>query len=63
MMASITATELDKISSTGLSGTSLKKHITEMLANSSQCKAILECVNQDTGEYRIVLEGVIEKEQ
>ncbi|MFQ5675968.1 MAG: hypothetical protein ACE5G1_08740 [bacterium] len=61
-MANITVAELGKISATKLSGTSLKKHVTEMLANSSQCKAILECVNQDTGEYRIVLEGVIEKE-
>ncbi len=31
-----------------------------MLASSSQCQAILETINQDTGEYRIVLQGIIE---
>ena len=46
---------------TKLSGVSLKKQIERMLANSSQCKAILETVNQDTGEYRIVLQGIIDQ--
>lgn len=54
--------DLRKINITQLSCTNLKKHVTEMLENSSHCKAILECVNQDTGEYRIVLEGIIETE-
>lgn len=46
---------------TKLSGVSLKKEIEKMLANSSQCKAIFETVNQDTGEYRIVLQGIIDQ--
>ena len=54
--------DLHRINITQLSCTNLKKHVTEMLENSSYCKAILECVNQDTGEYRIVLEGIIETE-
>ena len=54
--------ELHRINITQLSCTNLKKHVTEMLENSSHCKAIFECVNQDTGEYRIVLEGNIETE-
>ncbi len=51
---------IESINTTHLSGDALKKHITEMLASSSQCQAILECVNQDTGEYRIVLQGILE---
>ncbi len=46
---------------TKLSGVSLKKQIEKMLASSSQCKAILETVNHDTGEYRIVLQGIIDQ--
>jgi len=45
-----------------LSGPSLKKQVTEMLANSTQCQAIFECVNPETGEYRLVLHGVLQKE-
>jgi len=48
---------------TKLSGMSLKKQIERMLANSLQCKAILETVNHDTGEYRIVLQGIIDTNQ
>ena len=48
---------------TKLSGVSLKKQIERMLANSSQCKAILETINHDTGEYRIVLQGIIDNNQ
>lgn len=59
-MAKVTFKDLDKINVTKLSGASLKKQISAMLASSSQCKAILETVNQDTGEYRIVLQGIIE---
>ncbi len=45
---------------TKLSGPVLKSQIATVLANSSQCQAIFECVNQDTGEYRLVLHGVLE---
>ena len=61
-MVNLNYKDLRKINITQLSCTNLKKHVTEMLENSSRCKAILECVNQDTGEYRIVLEGIIETE-
>ncbi len=54
--------DLQRMDITQLSCTNVKKHVTAMLENSSQCKAILECINQDTGEYRIVLEGIIETE-
>lgn len=54
--------DFQNIDVTQLSCTNLKKHVTNMLENSSRCKAILECINQDTGEYRIVLEGIMETE-
>ena len=59
-MAKIVFNDLEKMNLTQLSGASLKKQISDMLANSSQCKAILETINQDTGEYRIVLQGIME---
>jgi hypothetical protein len=61
-MDGINLKELEDINVTRLSGTTLKKHISNMLANSSQCRAILECMNPDTGEYRIVLQGIIDPE-
>lgn len=59
-MAKIDFKDLEKINITKLSGARLKEQIGSMLASSSQCKAILECINQDTGEYRIVLQGILD---
>lgn len=53
--------DLQKLSAMQMSGSALKQHVVDIVNNSSQCKVILECVNHDTGEYRIVLEGVIEE--
>ncbi len=62
-MQSVFLKEIEDLNATHLSSAALKKRITEMLANSSQCRAILECINQNTGEYRIVLQGIIESGQ
>jgi len=43
------------------SGSTLKKQISQMLAQSSQCEAIFQCINHDTGEYKIVLHGVLDE--
>ncbi|MFQ5753794.1 MAG: hypothetical protein ACE5HI_17535 [bacterium] len=59
-METISLKEIENINTTQLSCAALKKHITEMLASSSQCQAILECINQETGEYRIVLQGILD---
>lgn len=59
-MAKLNFRDLESLTLTKLSGASLKKQIVAMLASSSQCQAILETINQDTGEYRIVLQGIIE---
>ncbi|MFQ5708550.1 MAG: hypothetical protein ACE5HO_13925 [bacterium] len=52
--------ELEELQSLYFSSATLKKRIVKMLSKSTQCKAILESVNHDTGEYRIVLQGTLE---
>lgn len=59
-MSKINIEELEKLHSPYISSMTLKQHIIEMLANSTQCKAIIESINHDTGEYRIVLQGTLE---
>lgn len=58
-MAKLNDTDLSKFYAPFLSSTTLKKHIVDMLTNSTQCKAILENINYETGEYRIVLQGIL----
>ncbi|MFQ5640401.1 MAG: hypothetical protein ACE5IR_20670 [bacterium] len=55
--------DFEVINARELSCEKLKEYLREMLASSSQCKALLESVNHDTGEYRIVLQGIIEKNE
>lgn len=60
-MTNVLQNDLEDIDATQLSSISLKEHIGKILARSCQCKAILECVNKDTGEYRLVLQGILDK--
>jgi hypothetical protein len=41
---------------------SLKSKIGEMLYSSVNCTAKVEAINMETGEYRIVLQGTLDKE-
>ncbi len=41
----------------------LKNKINEMLLNSHQTRVTVEAVNPTTGEYRIVLQGTLDKEE
>ncbi len=59
-MAKMNVEELEKLNLLSMSSETLKKHLMKMITNSSQCRAILESINQDTGEYRIVLHGTLE---
>ncbi|MFQ5823942.1 MAG: hypothetical protein ACE5JB_07800 [bacterium] len=59
-MVKININELDELLTPQIASETLKKNIIDLLTNSSQCKAILESINQDTGEYRIVLQGTLE---
>lgn len=41
----------------------LRSKIGEMILNSTVCKAKIETVNPETGEYRLVLQGTLDKEE
>jgi hypothetical protein len=41
---------------------SLKNKIGELLFSSVNCTARVEALNMDTGEYRIVLQGCLDRE-
>ncbi len=42
---------------------SLRSKLNEMIVNSTVCRAKIESINPETGEYRIVLQGSIDKEE
>ena len=42
---------------------SLKNKIGEMIFSSISCRAKVEAINPDTGEYRIVLQGTLDREE
>ncbi len=42
---------------------SLRAKLGEMIVNSTVCRAKVESVNPETGEYRIVLQGTIDREE
>jgi hypothetical protein len=41
----------------------LRNKIGELLYSSVNCTAKVEAINMDTGEYRIVLQGSLDKEE
>ena len=41
---------------------SMRSKLNEMIVNSTVCRAKIESINPETGEYRIVLQGSIDKE-
>ena len=41
----------------------LKNKISEMIFSSTSCRAKVEAVNSETGEYRIILQGTLDKEE
>ncbi len=41
----------------------MRSKLNEMIVNSTVCRAKIESINQETGEYRIVLQGSIDKQE
>ena len=41
----------------------MRSKLNEMIVNSTVCRAKIESINPETGEYRIVLQGSIDKEE
>jgi hypothetical protein len=42
---------------------SLRNKLSDMILSSVSARAKVELVNQDTGEYRIVLQGTLDREE
>ncbi len=40
----------------------MRSKLSEMIVNSTVCRAKIESINSETGEYRIVLQGSLDKE-
>ncbi len=41
----------------------MRAKLNEMIVNSTVCRAKIDSLNPETGEYRIVLQGSIDKEE
>jgi hypothetical protein len=41
----------------------LRSKVGEMILNSTVCRAKVDAANPETGEYRIVLQGTLDKEE
>ncbi len=41
----------------------MRSKLNEMIVNSTVCRAKIESINPKTGEYRVVLQGSIDKEE
>jgi len=52
--------DLEIIRNANFSAASIKRQIRSVLESSGNCRAIVESLNRETGEYRIVLQGTLE---
>ncbi len=55
--------DLPQIESSPTSPQHLRKKLGEMVANSTTVRAKVELLNNETGEYRVVLQGTLDKEE
>ena len=54
--------ELHAIESGSSSPGTLRDRVGEMILNSTVCRAKVEAINPETGEYRLVLQGTLDRE-
>ncbi len=54
--------DVHTIENTPSSPASLRSKIGEMIVSSMNCRAKIEALNPDTGEYRLVLQGTLDKD-
>ncbi|RKY85517.1 hypothetical protein DRQ11_09810 [candidate division KSB1 bacterium] len=59
-MTKFNMNDLETFARSGITPIDLKRKLTDMLDSSIHCKANVESLNRDTGEYRIVLQGTLE---
>jgi len=55
--------DLGTIERSPTSPSSLRNKISEMIMSSVNARAKVEVINPETGEYRIVLQGTLDKEE
>jgi hypothetical protein len=61
-MARFRMDDLKTIEHAPTSPASLRSKITEVILSSTQAKARVESINPETGEYRVVLQGTLDRE-
>lgn len=59
-MVKFNINDLEIIRNANFSTSSLKRQIGSVLESTGNCRAIVESLNRETGEYRIVLQGTLE---
>lgn len=62
-MARFRIQDMHTVENTPTSPGSLKSKVGEMIICSTSCRAKVEALNPETGEYRIVLQGTLDKEE
>ncbi len=55
--------DLKTLESTPTSPGAMRTKVGELVVNSTVCRAKVEVINTETGEYRIVLQGTLDKEE
>lgn len=56
-------TDLKSLENSPTSPASLRSKIGEMILNSTTARARVEAINPETGEYRVILQGTLDKEE
>ncbi len=61
-MARFRVDDLKTIEHTPTSPSTLRAKISEVILSSTHAKARVESINPETGEYRVVLQGTLDRE-
>ena len=61
-MARFRMDDLKSLEHTPTSPSSLRSKITEVILSSTHARAKVETINPETGEYRVVLQGTLDRE-
>jgi hypothetical protein len=62
-MSKFRMSDLGTIEKAPTSPASLRNKLSDMILSSVSARAKVELVNQETGEYRIVLQGTLDREE
>jgi hypothetical protein len=61
-MAAFKIQELKNLESSATSPSQLRTKIAEVIQSSTDCHARVESLNPETGEYRVILQGTLAKD-